>query len=64
LAPYLFLIVGEALNVMIKKEQQEGRILGIKLPRLKEQQLIDQYGNDTTLQSRLHVMQHGDWLKY
>jgi hypothetical protein len=47
LASYLFLIVGEALNAMIKKEQQEGRILGIKLPRLKERQLIAQYADDT-----------------
>jgi hypothetical protein len=32
---------------MIKKEQQEGRILGIKLPRLKKRQLIAQYADDT-----------------
>jgi hypothetical protein len=36
LAPYLFFIIGKTLNAIIKKEQQEGRILGIKLPRLKE----------------------------
>jgi hypothetical protein len=40
LAPYLFFIVGEALNAMIKKDEWKGRILGIKLPWSKERQLI------------------------
>jgi hypothetical protein len=32
LAPYLFLVVAEVLNTMMKKEVHEGRIRGIALP--------------------------------
>lgn len=47
LAPYLFLIVGETLNHIIKKAMREGRIHGVKLPGGK-QQCISQYADDTS----------------
>jgi hypothetical protein len=35
LAPYLFLVVGEALNATIKEKQRLGKLQGIKLPSSK-----------------------------
>ena len=46
LAPYLFLIVGEVVNHIIEKSMREGRILGVKLPRGK-QQYNSQYVDDS-----------------
>jgi uncharacterized coiled-coil protein SlyX len=37
LAPYLFLIVGEVLNLTLKKEVADGRIRGIRLPGVQEE---------------------------
>jgi len=34
---YLFLLVGEALNIAAKVEQRTGRIIGIHLPNNSEQ---------------------------
>ncbi len=48
LAPYLFLIVGEALNDKIYEEQKLGRIEGIHLPMPKRKQIIAQYADDTS----------------
>ena len=42
LAPYLFLIVGEALTHVFKKAIGEGRIRGVVLPGGKKQQCISQ----------------------
>jgi hypothetical protein len=46
LAPYLFLIVGEALNDKIYEEQRVGRIEGIHLPMSDRRQMIAQYADD------------------
>lgn len=46
LAPYHFLIVGEALTHMSKKVVTEGRIRGIALLGGKKQQNISQYAHD------------------
>lgn len=32
MAPYLFLIVGEVLNHIVKKTMREGRVQGVSLP--------------------------------
>ena len=52
LAPYLFLIVGEALTHMIKKAVTEGRIRGVFLPGGKKHQCISQYADDSSLMIR------------
>jgi hypothetical protein len=49
LAPYLFLIVAEVMNVMIKAEVDVGLVKGIKLPVEDRQQVIAQYADDTSL---------------
>jgi len=41
LAPYLFLIVGEALNVAVKNLKKKGEISGIALPTSEDEQLIN-----------------------
>jgi hypothetical protein len=46
LAPYLFLIVGEALNAKIYEEQRLGKIEGICLPMSNRRQIIVQYADD------------------
>ena len=48
LAPYLFLIVAEALNAMISQEMRAGRIQGISLSFEGCQQIIAQYANNTS----------------
>lgn len=45
-SPYLFLIVGEALNVKIYEEQRLGRIEGINLPMSNRRHIIAQYTYD------------------
>jgi hypothetical protein len=52
LAPYLFLIVGEVLNLNIKQEVAAGRFKGIRLPGACEDQIIGQYAYDTNLTLR------------
>jgi hypothetical protein len=52
LAPYLFLIIGEVLNLCIKAEVEVGRIRGITLPGALEQQTIAQYADDSSLTLR------------
>jgi hypothetical protein len=52
LAPYIFLVVGEILNHTIKREVHRGRICGINLPGVAEQQTIAQYADDTSLSIR------------
>jgi hypothetical protein len=49
LAPYLFLLVGEVLNIQVHKASLERRIVGIKLPTVPIFQIISQYADDTTL---------------
>jgi hypothetical protein len=49
LAPYLFLIMAEVLNSMIKIETAAGRIRGIQLPVEDRQQVLAQYADDTSL---------------
>jgi hypothetical protein len=46
LAPYLFLVVAEVLNAMVKREVDEGRIRGIDLPFEGRQQVTLQYADD------------------
>lgn len=48
LAPYLFLVVAEVLNSMIKEQAKVGAIQGIHLP-FDRQQILLQYADDTTL---------------
>jgi len=48
LAPYLFLIVGEALNDKIYEEQKLGRNENIHLPMPDRKQIIAQYADDTS----------------
>jgi hypothetical protein len=52
LAPYLFLIIGEVLNLYIKAEVENGRIRGIILPGTLEQQTTSQYADDSSLTLR------------
>lgn len=47
LAPYLFLIVAEALNAMVKAGMSAGVIKGISLLSGTRQQVIAQYADDT-----------------
>jgi len=46
LAPYLFLFVGEALNVAAKKLSEDGELAGVNLPEGVAEQLISQYADD------------------
>lgn len=48
LAPYLFLIIAEVLNIMVKEEMVRGNIQGISLPFLGRQQVVAQYADDTS----------------
>ena len=52
LAPYLFLIVGEALTHTIKKAVTEGRLRRITLPGGHKQQSISQYADDSSFMVR------------
>lgn len=47
LAPYLFLMIGEALNIAAKEEQRLGNIQGILLSDNDTRQLITQFADDT-----------------
>jgi hypothetical protein len=49
LAPYIFLIIGEVLNLSVQAEAGAGRIRGISLPRSQEQQIMAQYADDSSL---------------
>jgi hypothetical protein len=49
IAPYLFLLVEEVLNVQFQQAAQVGNIRGIKLPTVPIYQLISQYADDTTI---------------
>jgi hypothetical protein len=46
------LVIGEILNVCIKEEAASGRIKGITLPGSREQQIIYQYADDSSLTLR------------
>jgi hypothetical protein len=52
LAPYLFLIIGEVLNMCIKAEERAGHIRGITLPGTPEPQTLLQYADDSSLTIR------------
>jgi hypothetical protein len=47
LAPCLFMLVGEALNQVVKSNMVSGRILDINFPSSNGHQFILQYTNDT-----------------
>jgi hypothetical protein len=47
LAPYLFLLVGEALNSAVKTVEQAGELTNITLPENVGTQIISQYADDT-----------------
>ena len=48
LAPYLFLIVGEALTHTVKKAVAEGRLRDLVLPGGTKQHYISQYADDSS----------------
>lgn len=48
MAPYLFFIVGEAFNHVIKKVVTKGRFRGLTLPSGKNQHFIPQYANNSS----------------
>lgn len=48
LAPYLFLIIVEVLNVMVYKVREDGGIHDIQLPIGSKQQIMAQYADDTS----------------
>jgi exonuclease III len=48
LAPYLFILVQEILNNMVKKSESEDKIRGILLPGSNKTQLISQFADDTS----------------
>lgn len=48
LAPYLFLIVAEVLNVMVKEGVARGTVKGIRLPEGDRQQVVAQFADDTS----------------
>ena len=52
LAPYLFLIVGEALTHTVKKTVAEGRLRGLVLPGGTKQHCISQYADDSSFMVR------------
>jgi hypothetical protein len=52
LAPYLFLIMGEVLNMCVKDDVRAGRIRSITLPGIPEPQTILQYADDSSLTLR------------
>lgn len=52
LVPYLFLLIGEVLNMAVSKEQQTGQIQGIELSNSTLQQLLSQFADDTGLSIR------------
>jgi hypothetical protein len=60
IAPYLFLIAAEVLNIMVSAELETGRIKGIELPFRNRQQIIAQYADDTlfTLKSEEEPMRN------
>jgi hypothetical protein len=49
LVHYLFLIIGEILNHVIKQEVRAGRIQGIKLPGALEDRIVAKVADDTSL---------------
>jgi hypothetical protein len=52
LAPYLFIIAAEVLNMMVKAEVVSGHVKGIELPCGNRQQIIAQYADDTSFTLR------------
>lgn len=48
LVPYLFQLIAEVLNSMVKKGVEEGCVKGICLPMEGRQQVIGQYADDTS----------------
>jgi exonuclease III len=51
-APYLFIIAAEVLNIMVMAEMVAGRVKGIELPFGNRQQIIAQYADDTSFTLR------------
>lgn len=49
LAPYLFIILADVLNIMVQAEGRAGRIKGIILPMRERQQILAQYADDTSI---------------
>ncbi len=47
-APYLFPLIGEALNMAAKEEQRQALTHGILLPGDEQQRLLSQYADDTS----------------
>jgi hypothetical protein len=42
----LFFIVGEVLNAMVKQATEIVEVVGIKVPKKIQQQILSQYAND------------------
>ena len=53
LAPFLFLIMGEALHAKVQLAQEHGRTNNVKLPKTKDQQLTLQFADDTSFTVRV-----------
>ena len=49
MAPTLFILVAEVLNLMLRKAEAGGSIAGIKLPNSNQSQLISQFADDTSI---------------
>jgi hypothetical protein len=49
LAPYLYLLVAEALSLAVRHSVAIGTLRGIRLPDQATQQILTQYADDTTL---------------
>jgi len=60
LVPYLFLLIGEALNMAASHEQRAGRIQGIELPNSTLQQLMSQFADNTNMS----IKGQEDYLRY
>lgn len=52
LAPFLFFIVAEVLNAMVKNEVRRGAVRGITLPAPGCEQVVAQYADDTSFSLR------------
>jgi hypothetical protein len=48
LFPYFFLFMGEVFNIMIKQVTKNGEIRGILFVGEEEEQIVDQYVDDTS----------------
>lgn len=48
LAPYIFIILTDVLNIMVQAKVILGRVKGISLPIANRQQILAEYADDTS----------------